>query len=443
MTGGSQLDLGTASHRLLSLLALTGMLLAAFWLPGAARAQETAPAGQPDAPAPRDIEVRLDQVLADLNRMSPPEIRDKLDPLLKGDLTGIRAASKVAAFHALATAYERLAQDFRINTLDPAAERKKDEALDAAVAAYINAAQAAADAQDYATADQAYGRALMHRPNSGPALLGTARVLAKGKKSLQALERYQDYLKQTGQDKGTIYEPQLYVEMGRVYADASLWHQAMKAYREALRNGVDTDEVAAQLASCHMALGQAEAAFKQAEKAISKNRTQPAYYRLYAELLLQRNAFTEAAQRAAEGIAVAKDRLAKEPGDRTTLSILNDCYGTYVRALEYVVARNPSDLQARLTLVQAMKENLLSVELLTYYAALDRLRNAPVKDREDVALLEERIRLENLVHHKDLRFTCEQLLQIQPANKLARETLAALGSASQPANADGAASAAK
>jgi tetratricopeptide (TPR) repeat protein len=306
--------------------------------------------------------------------------------------------------------------------------------LDAAVAAYVAAGKAAAEAQDFASADEAYTRALTHRPNSGPALLGLARIFAapRNKKPLQALERYQAYMSVTGQHRGTVYEPELYVEMGRVYADASLWHQALKSYREALKNGVDTDEVAALLASCHMALGEADEAFKQAEKAISKNKTQPAYYRLYAELLFQRNAFVEAAQKAAEGIAVAKERLAKAPDERTTLSVLNECYGTYLKALETIVSRNPADLQSRLTLVQTMRGHLDVIELLSYYSALDRLRDAPARDRQDVILLEEQIRLEKMVRHKDLRSTCEQLLKSQPDNKLARETLAALASASQP-----------
>lgn len=396
--------------------------------------QEFAPSGatDPDSGGP-GLESQIERILRNQHTMTPADVQAELARLLEGDLTGVLPNIQAAGFQALAGAHERLAQAARLDQLDPASERKAQEQLDAAVAAYIKAGTIARENDDFASATEAYNRALSYRPNSPEALLGSARVLANsGGRPLQALERYQDYLKVTSRGTLTVYEPELYVEMGRVYASANLWHQALKSYRQALDNGVDTAEVAALLSSVYMALNKPAEAFEQAEKAIAKNPTQPSYYRVYAELLLGRNAYAEASARAAEGIRVARDRLASTPGDQTTLEILNECYGTQIRALQALISTNPSDLESRLALVDALEGQSEVFQLLMSHRALNVLRIAPEQDRSSVELLEAQIRLQQRLRHKDLKATCERLLRIQPDNSLAREVLSALETEGQP-----------
>lgn len=422
----------------LILLSLPAMLFPVLAYTPGINAQDTRPAGA-TAPAAQDLEGQIQKIVGNLQGMSPNSVLSELEPLLQGDLSGVLTSVKVAGFNALASAHERLAQDLRLNRLDPAAERKAQEELDKAAAAYISGGKAAAADRDFATAEQLYTRALTFRPSEPQALLGIARVYAapEARKPFQALERFQQYISVTGQDR-TVSEPELYVEIGRVYADANLWHQAMKSYRQALANGLDNDELAALLASCHMALGQADEAFKQADKAIAKKSDQPAYYRMYAELLMGRNEFAKACEKVAEGIRVAKERLAKKPDDATTLGVLNECYAVYNRALENVVARNPEDVQTRLTLVRSLQDQTDVIQILALHRALGILRNAPEKDRATVPVLEEQIRLQQAVRHSGLEATCKRLLEIDPQNKTAFETLAALTASQAAAETDAA-----
>lgn len=438
MTAGSnRLDRGKVCRCPVSALVVVAVLAAPVAFPLMAprvRGQQSAPATVTDADSGgAGLESRIERILRNQHTMTPAEVQAELARLLDGDLASVLPSIQVAGFQALAGAHERLAQAARMDQLDPAAERKAQDQIDAAVAAYIKAGRIAGENNDFAGATEAYNRALSYRPNSPEALLGSARVLANaGGKPLQALERYQDYLKVTSRGTLTVYEPELYVEMGRVYASANLWNQALKSYRQALDNGVDTAEVAALLSSVYMALNKPAQAFEQAEKAIAKDPGQPSYYRVYAELLLGRNAYAEANARATEGIRVARDRLASTPGDQTTLEILNECYGAQIRALQALISVNPSDLESRLALVGALESQAEVFQLLMSHRALSVLRIAPEQDRSSVGLLEAQIRLQQKLHHQDLRATCERLLRIQPDNSLAREVLSSLDAQGQP-----------
>jgi len=438
MTGGS-IRLGrSVAFRLLALalVALAGVTGAA-WLASPAHAQQAVP---PEAaasePAGESIQARIEQVLRNQQTLSSAEVQTELAQLLQGDLSGVLPQMQLAGFHALATAHERLAQDARKDKT----EEEVQQQIDRAVTAYLRVGQLATQLGDHVTAEQAYNRILNYRPNAPEALLGMARLYAAwGGRHYQAIERYQEYFKASrpptpegSRPSLVVGEPGLYVEMGRVYASANLWNQALKSYRTAASNGVDTDELAALLASCHLALGQTAQAFEQAEKAIDKSRgAQPAYYRLYAELLLGRGEVDKAREQATKGVEAARRQLATAPDRQKTLTVLQECLAVYSRTLEGVLARNPADLEARLAIVQALRGQIEVAEVLTAYRALEILRAAPSENSRDVNLLEAQIRLQAFTDHPDLRATCERLLELDAQNALARQTLDVLNGAGQ------------
>jgi len=411
-------------------------------------AQQPGPGGSPgSAPAGQQISEQVEGIVSNLHLMRAGEIRDKLSSLLQRDLADVPGRIKVAGFNALGAANERLAQDARANRLDPAAARKAQEFLDAAVSAYCKAGKAGLEASDLTAADQSYSRALSFRPDYPEAVLGMARVYAaSGARSLQALEHYRRYLDLVGK----VYDPRLYVEIGNAYASANLWHQAIRSFRQAVENGLDTDEVAASLAQCYLALGgdkiaEAEAQLK---KAIAKNPLQPRYYGQYAQLLIAGQKLPEACEKVALGIEVARKRLAVSPDAGILLQEMDLCCSTYARALGAVLVNDPRNTKVRLSLAQCLQEQADIAQLLGLQRALAVLRDAPQTDRDGVAVLEGRIHLQQaarqtltnltkqaLPYPKELKETCERLLRLDPGNELAKQTLAALAQDSQPAEA--------
>ncbi|MBI4581863.1 MAG: tetratricopeptide repeat protein, partial [Planctomycetes bacterium] len=290
---------------------ITAILALAVILATGAAAQQTAPAGGPaTAPAAGGAtDAAIEDVLGKQQRMPPLEIVNRLTELLQGDVSKVSTPVRLSAYSALAAANERLAHEARGNRLDPAAERKAQTWIDAAVDACVKGGKTAFAAADHRAAEQAFNQALSYRPTNSEALIGVARVLAKTNRHLQAIERYQDYIKASGRLAKGALEPELYAEMGDVYVAASLWHQAIRAYNDAIRNGGDTDEVAASLAEAYLGRGgsgDAGLALQQIRKAITKKPSQPLYYAKLAELLLIQRLFPEARDQARLGVEIAR-----------------------------------------------------------------------------------------------------------------------------------------
>ncbi|HOJ72331.1 MAG TPA: hypothetical protein PL151_05700 [Phycisphaerae bacterium] len=357
--------------------------------PPAAEAQPEAPANQPG------LEMELRSLLEKPGGLTTADLQQFVS-LLQRDLTSVSAATQVKAFMTLAGLHERQAQALRADRLDPAAEGKAQAQLDAAVAAYVRAAQAAVESTtpDYVTADYAYGRALSFRPNLPAALLGSARLYAAtGSKPMLAVERFQQYIQAI---KPSRPDPEIHIEIGKVYASANLWNQALKSFNEARASGSMSDEIDASLAGCYMALNRPKDALEHAKRALIRNPNQPAHYRLNAQLQLGAGETSKACETAAEGIGVARRLLTDHAEDARVLSALSECYAVYVQALDAVLRKDPSDLKARLAMTQAMRGQLEVSRLLAAQRALAILRSASPEHLQDPQLQAEQRKLETM-----------------------------------------------
>lgn len=447
MTGES-VRLHSGFHRLHSCAILMAMALASAGLTAPdVYAQATAPAAPPAAD--QDRETKLKDTLSRLAGMSSADMRDSLEELLSGDQTSISAQVRVDALTALATAYERLAQEARSDTLDPGAGERVLGLIDRAVTTLNRLGQAAIERGDYPGAMAAFSRALSHQPRKPESLLGLARARAKAVNDpelkgnpLLALESYEAYLRSAKEDRVPV-PPALYIEMGKLYASANLWNQAMKSYDEAQRSNYLTAELFGLRAEATMQLDtrreRKDKVIQDAQRAVELELDNPEHSIRLADLLLtlgvvQKGAwdprFLSDAQAAArEAIEKAQRKVGaaavsgtdKELGEALEQLIKGLAVG--VRVLQ--AALKPEDLGARARLAGLVRGQ---AEVQARLAALQTLPllDPPAGIEPTVELLEEKVRLQKLAQHRDLEATCKALLEKSPDNALAKETLAGL-----------------
>lgn len=377
----------------------------------------------PLSAANNDLEAQIISAVRNSASMASADVIQSLQDLLRGDLSEVSDSVRAGAYHALATAYEKSALQARADKLNPAAERDSERFIDAAVEAYIKSGEAGLAIGDHNFASSAFGKALGYRPANEQALLGLARVYAASGRALQAIEKYQDYFRASKRGLLGAHDPSLYVEIGRVYLAANLWNQAIKSFRDAIRNGGDNDEVASLLAEAYMGLNRLDEALSQIRKAIDMNPGQPLYYSRHAQILLMNRAIDQATQEGAKGVETARARLRAQPDDLKAMEILGHTYDVYTRVLSTILAGDPGQTKARLALVNCLQQQSELAQLLTLHRALSIIKNAPETDRDNIELLERQILLERTVRHRNLKQTSERLLRIDPENKIAKEAL--------------------
>jgi tetratricopeptide (TPR) repeat protein len=407
----------------------------------------TAPAGTATGPAGPSLDAQIDNVLRSVHEMTAGQVVGKLGALLQGDVANVSDTIRAAAYNAVGAANERLAQGARASS-DPAAERKAQEYIDAAVEAFVKAGEAARTSGNLVIAEAAFGRALSYRPNNADALLGMARVCGVKGQHLQAIERYQEYFKAAGKGR----QPDEYIELGRAYSAANLWNQAIRSFNAALING-ETDKICANLADAYLSRNEKDDAARAVEnilKAIAKNPTQPVYYCKHAQVLLAQKQTAQACERAAESIEVARKILAQTPENVTVFEAMSQCYAIYVQTLVAARAEEANREKTFLALIDTMREQAEVDRLLGLQRALATIANAPKKTRDNPRLLEKQVTIQKLILDRvqvlvgrtveapQLQKDCERLLELQPANKVARDILAALdptkATASKPAS---------
>lgn len=424
MLGGST---GHGSCRI-----VTGLCIVAFGVGAVAFAQAPV-AGESDAAATEmGLDAQIDAVLQDRYRLSPADLISRLRPLLREDLSGVPTSLKLAAYNAVGAANERLARDAQATAFsDPAAERKAQQYIDEAVEAYVEAGTIGWENREVGSADRAFTTALNYRPNYPPALLGMARVYAGTNRALQAIETYQAYISATGRG---VMEPDLYVEMADAYISLSLWNQAVRSLEEAIRIGRETDEVASKLARCYMGRGDAAKALEKIQLATKLNPGKPDYFIQYADLLVALQRYGEAVDVAAASTRVARRNYQAAPYDAELLRELRRCLDMYIGSLSRVLQDERDDVDKILLLTELYEEQAAVMRSGSFLSALQLLAEAPPSVRDTPRMLERLVELQHRVNHPELRGNCERLLRMQPGNQIARDILAELDAATQPAS---------
>lgn len=411
-----------------------GMVVAAWavmGLVGPARAQTptTAPAGGAAATASAQVSSAvqnlIDGATADLTGRAFAQAKEKLDILVRDHATELAPGMLLSVYSSLGYANEQLATEARNDKLDANAARRAETLVDEAARAYLQMGNVASGIGDYASAEQAYTRVLSYRPNLVDALLGIARVYAAVNKPLPAIERFEDYLKSANGP-----QPAVQLELGRVYLAAGYWNQAIKALEQADNSA----EASYLMAEAYLGMNRpdkVEQAMTLLQEAIRKAPDRAEYQNRLASILLGQGASAQARQIITQTIAQSRQALASRPDDEDLLRAMKQSYQTFIRILMTAVSQKPDDLDTRMELVQAMRDQSDVNQLLAMHDALRVLGQAPVpaSTADQLRLLTALLNLQRGVGDRNLVATAQRILALDPNHAAAKAIVAA----SQPA----------
>ena len=328
-----------------------------------------------------------------------------------------REPEHLRALNDLGFVYERLAEEARAELIDPG---RAEHFVDQAVDTYSEAAALAVEAEEFGVAEQLYYRILMHRPARASALRGLADVLAQTGRRLQAIGRYQDYIR-TLEGRN---DPLGFLELGRLYLAGDFWRQALEALERAASLDDRNPEIDAVMAEAYLKGDRLDEALRAARQATQKAPRQARYRDILAELELSRGDVEQAVIEARRAIDYTRDQLADTPRDARKLEALSRYYGTYERALRTILAEGKANPAVRVDLARAFQEHAAIQRSLALTRALHVLTGAQSIEREDPRLLEELASIQlALSMEAEATASCRRLLAIEPANTTAQKIL--------------------
>lgn len=342
----------------------------------------------------------------------------------------------LAALSALAYTYEVIARDGR-NSTDPAVKARAEEAIEAGVQAYLQLGATLRARNDLKTAEEAYIKVLNLRPSHPQGQLGLAQVQAASNREVNAIARYQDYLRNPAVQRDTDALFSANLELGQVLRRARMYGQSIATLQAAQRLNPESSAVFLELAKTYTDTAEYDRARTAAMTAIQKAARDPEPHSLLATIQLRTNDLDNAAVSARRAIELARAALQTQGGSLAMLRSLRDYYALYSQILQQQVARDPRNTAARIDLVRTMQEQSAVGHAISLHSALEVLRAAPAEARNDPRFLEASAEtLAALGQTDEALRVARQLQQLQPGNVVAARILerAAAGtSASAPA----------
>jgi tetratricopeptide (TPR) repeat protein len=305
------------------------------------------------------------------------------------------------------------------------------------VQAYLKLATTLRARKEYKTAEEAYIKVLNLRPSHPQGQLGLAQVQAASNRELNAIARYQDYLRnpQVQRDTDALFNANL--ELGQVFRRARMFGQAIASLQAAQRLNPESSAVFLELARAYTDTAEYDRARTAAITAVQKAARDPEPYNMLATIQLRTNELESAAATARRSIELARAALQNQSDNLAMLRSLREYYTLYSQILQNRLAREPQNTAVRVDLVRAVQEQATVGHILALHTALDVLRGAPAEVRNDPQFLEVSIEtLQALQRHDEAVRLARQLQQLQPGNAIAARVLeraAARGAASAPA----------
>jgi tetratricopeptide (TPR) repeat protein len=324
--------------------------------------------------------------------------------------------------------YERLAEDARSDSSDT---NRADEAahyIDQAADVYTEAASLALEVDELGAAEQLYTRILLHRPDRAEALLGLARVLAQSGRRLQAIGRYEDYLKTlSGRD-----DPIAYLEMGELFLEGGYWRRALEALKQGQALAPDEPKIDAALALAYQKGERLDEALEAAEQATQKAPRNAEFRDVLARVELDQGNGEQAAIEARRAIEFTRRALVDQPRATRLLKALDRYYQTYEKALRMLLAEGKANPVVRVDLARAIQERAGVERQRALVQALNVLTDARTGEKGDGRLLEELASVQAALSlNKAAAATCRRLLAAEPTNATARRILKQLEAANE------------
>ncbi len=327
----------------------------------------------------------------------------------------------ISAVGNLGYAYERSAEQARADRNDPQAGAKADAYIQQAVDLYMEAANLALAAREDETAEQLFGRVLVHRPAMGAAVLGLARLYAITGRRLQAIDRYRVY-QQTSDGRS---DAKAYLELADLYLAGDLWRQALEHVARARQLDPNNPDVDITFAWAYHRAERFDEALVEAKAAVDKDPQRPRYRFIRAQVLLSAGQPEEASLEAQRAVELVRARLETAPDDVGMMRMLADYAEVRERALGALLEQRPTDTAVRVDLVRAVRDLAAIRRQIDLYRALRVLLAVPADAEPHVPLLEQLAEVQAaLGKTSEAAETCRKLLAADPENAVGKRLLA-------------------
>ncbi len=327
----------------------------------------------------------------------------------------------VLAIGSLGYAYERSAEQARADRADPQAGEKAVAYIQQAVDVYMEAGDLALRARDNASAEQLYGRALVHRPNNGPAILGLARVYGKTGRRLQAIDRYRVYV-QTPEGRG---DAKAYLELAELYLEDDLWRQALEHLARSQQLDATNPDVDIALARAYQRAERFNDALAAAKVAVDRDPQEPRYRHVRAQVLLSAGEPEQASLEAQRAVELGRAKLGETPDKIAAMRTLADYSVVWEQSLTRLLDRRPTDVSVRADLGRVVKELAAIRQQIDLHRALRILSAVPADSDPHVKLLEQLAEVQAALGKKqEAAETCRRLLETDPENATGKRLLA-------------------
>lgn len=327
----------------------------------------------------------------------------------------------VLAIGSLGYAYERSAEQARADRADPQAGEKAVAYIQQAVDVYMEAGDLALRSGDNASAEQLYGRVLVHRPGHGPAVLGLARVYGKTGRRLQAIDRYRVYL-QTPEGQGNA---KAYLDLAELYLEDDLWRQALEHLTRAQQLDAANADVDIALARAYQRAERFNDALAAAKAAVDRDPQEPRYRYVRAQVLLSAGEPEQASLEAQRAVELGRAKLAEAPDKIARMRTLADYSVVWEQTLTRLLDQRPTDVSVRADLGRVVKELAVIRQQIDLHRALRILSAVPADSDPHVKLLEQLAEVQAALGKKqEAAETCRRLLDTDPENATGKRLLA-------------------
>jgi tetratricopeptide (TPR) repeat protein len=410
--------------------------------PGAAATQPGPATTQPRASAVAILMaqnvpgITADMSLDQLIQRASRDLADRNIPVARNIFMAVlqQDPTHIGALFGMGSSYESQGQEAR-KSADPGIFQRANDLFEAAAKWYRTAALRLFNIGAFADAERAFQRVLATKARDPEAQLGLARTYAALNRDLSAVDLYRDYIENPSAAPDTLAVANL--ELAQVRRRSRTPNLALSALEAAVKRDRENPEIYAEMARTYSDMSQLPKALAAIDTALSKAPGNPEYMNLKARILLGQRDVNGARQWAGQAIAAAREAWRQHRENPNLLRMLGVYYNTYQQVLEVLLSL-PVDSQnaaaltlARVDLARAIQEHAAIDHELALYQALEVLRRVPPSEARNPRLLETVVEvLARLNRIPDAQAVARQLLQIDPANALARRLVEV---ATQPA----------
>ncbi len=327
------------------------------------------------------------------------------------------------ALEQLGVGYERQSVKARANTTDANAKTQADTYDTYAINAYLDAAQQAYEAENYAKAERLCDRVFILQPANARVQLILARIFSKTERSVQATQHYQNYINPKSREGSQ--DAKAHLELARIYRAGRQPFQALATLTKARDIDSENIEVLIELSQAYYERSRFQEALQTAADVLRKAPNDPRVYDNMAALLQRQGQDKEAADYFRKAIELARTRAFTNPDNTEETQALHGYYDRYRRTLNRLLSGKQDDLALRVDLARVIVEQSEISNSIALRSALRLLEQVGPEARDNLKMLETKANIQHILKLPEAIETARRLSRLDPNNVIARRILQA------------------